>query len=215
VATRQNASTARTRRRLHDACLRLAESQDIRTLTVNQVAEEAGLNRTTFYLHYPDAETLIEAVVEELLDRLDEGGRRLLDWDATSMVEWEETFFRTIAEHHRLFMRMLAGSRDDALVRRFLTAIETGTIDIWKRNGLIDDADPVYVAMRAKFTASGVVGMTVGWLEAEMPVDAEQICRWNWEFVMALGAAIQPGENRMDPSIAGIPSDPGDPALHA
>lgn len=204
MAVKQNASTIRTRQRLHEACLRLAERQDIQALNVNQVAEEAGLNRTTFYLHYPDVESMIEAVVDELLDRLNEGGARLIDWDPESGAEWEETFFRTIAERPELFRRLLGGSREHPLVRRFLATAELSAINLWAHYGFSNGVDNAYLSMKAKFTASGVLGMTVGWLETGMPVDADRICRWIWQFVMTIGVSLEPTERKMDPSIAAI-----------
>jgi len=202
MATKPNASTAKTRRRLHDACLRLAEDHDLRTLTVNQIVGEAGLNRTTFYLHYPDAASLVVACVEELFDRMWEGGRALLTWDPASPDVWEETFFTTIAERPRLFARMLAGTREDALVRRFLDNSETGIRDIWQHHGLLEGADPAYVSMLASFAASGMLGMTVEWLKTDPPVDTQQICRWAWELALTVGRMPMPLEVRMTPAEA-------------
>lgn len=217
MAVKQNASTIRTRQRLHDACLRLAELQDISSLNVNQIADEAGLNRTTFYLHYPDVDSLIESVIDELLDRLNEGGVRLINWDPGSADEWEETFFRTIAERPELFRRLLSGSREHPLVRRFLSSSESAAVNLWAHYGYISALDDAYVSMKAKFTAAGVLGMTVGWLEAGMPVDADRICRWIWQFVMTIGASLEPSERKMNPSVAaneraprpGVPASQG------
>lgn len=199
VATpKQNASTAKTRRRIHDACLRLAEHQDIRTLTVNQVALESGLNRTTFYLHYAGTEQLIEAVVGELLDRLNESSAAISRLSDDLEAPWEETFFRTIAEQHRLFARLFSGGKGDEFMRRFAETSEKSIQHLWNRYGGQSAPDDAFAAMRAKFAVSGVIGMIQGWLEEDMPVDSEEICVWCWEFIAAVGMIKQPTIRRFD-----------------
>ena len=111
MAVRQNASTFRTRRKIHDAFMALAQTRDVARITVSDVTAEAGLNRTTFYLHYPDIATLLDAVIDELMDRLGEGARTLLARDRTADREWRETFYHTMAERPHLFSASCAVPR--------------------------------------------------------------------------------------------------------
>lgn len=195
---KQNASTPKTRRRIHDACLRLAEHQDIRTLTVNQVALESGLNRTTFYLHYAGMEQLIESVVGELLDQLSESSAAFSRLSDDLETPWEETFFRTIAERHRLFGSLLSGAKDDSLVRRFSETFEASFRALWSHSEEQTASSKAFFDMRVKFATSGMIGMILGWLEEEMPVDSEQICVWCWEFIAAVGKIKQPSIHKFD-----------------
>lgn len=48
----------------------LSEESDISKLTVQKVAAEAGLNRTTFYLHYQDIQDFLTQITEEILNGL-------------------------------------------------------------------------------------------------------------------------------------------------
>lgn len=54
----------RTRRALHRALGTLLERHDFNAISVQHIAEEAELNRATFYSHYPDKFALLEAMVE-------------------------------------------------------------------------------------------------------------------------------------------------------
>jgi AcrR family transcriptional regulator len=197
MARKQNASTVRTRALLHDAVLRLLEEHDAHTITVNQIAATAGLNRTTFYLHYPDSGSLMEAAFDELLEKMNEGGRQLLHWDATSLQHWEETFYRTLAERPKLFARSLAAGNSDPLGRRFLEAVTRSMHDVLATNEAAQSFDPHYREMLAHFATSGIVGMSVAWLEAGMPVDATRICRWTWAFFTQLIEMPEPPEATM------------------
>ncbi|MGA5690835.1 TetR/AcrR family transcriptional regulator [Cytobacillus pseudoceanisediminis] len=48
----------------------LSVESDISKLTVQKVAAEAGLNRTTFYLHYQDIQDFLTQITEEILNGL-------------------------------------------------------------------------------------------------------------------------------------------------
>ena len=63
----------RTRKMLHYALERLLESKSFEKISVGEIAEEATLNRATFYDHYPDKFSLLEGLVssrfQELLNK--------------------------------------------------------------------------------------------------------------------------------------------------
>ncbi len=50
----------RTRQLLHDALTRLLEKKSFDEVSVQDVTDEATLNRATFYAHYPDKYALLE-----------------------------------------------------------------------------------------------------------------------------------------------------------
>src|ERR1700738_1743315 len=52
----------RSRRMLMDALARLLMKQEFEEISVQEIADEATLNRATFYLHYPDKNALLQAM---------------------------------------------------------------------------------------------------------------------------------------------------------
>lgn len=63
----------RSRQMLHEALERLLASRSMEKISVSDIAEEASLNRATFYDHYPDKFALLEGLVasrfQELIDQ--------------------------------------------------------------------------------------------------------------------------------------------------
>jgi AcrR family transcriptional regulator len=63
----------RSRRMLMDALAKLLTQKEFDNISVQEIADEATLNRATFYLHYPDKGALLEAMTEfrfrELIER--------------------------------------------------------------------------------------------------------------------------------------------------
>jgi AcrR family transcriptional regulator len=52
----------RSRRMLMDALARLLNQKEFYDISIQEIADEATLNRATFYLHYPDKNALLEAM---------------------------------------------------------------------------------------------------------------------------------------------------------
>ena len=55
----------RSRSMLVSAFSDLLQRKEFDSISVGEVAEEAGLNRATFYLHYPDKQALLASMTEE------------------------------------------------------------------------------------------------------------------------------------------------------
>ena len=60
----------RTRKRLHNALLKLMKTKNIREITVKELVEEAGINRSTFYLHYNSVPEILESLQQFYLDKV-------------------------------------------------------------------------------------------------------------------------------------------------
>jgi AcrR family transcriptional regulator len=54
----------RSRRMLMDALSRLLIKKEFENISVQEISDEAELNRATFYLHYPDKNALLQAMTE-------------------------------------------------------------------------------------------------------------------------------------------------------
>jgi AcrR family transcriptional regulator len=54
----------RSRRMLMDALVRLLTKKEFEDVSVQEIADEATLNRATFYLHYPDKNALLQAMTD-------------------------------------------------------------------------------------------------------------------------------------------------------
>src|SRR6201985_344429 len=52
----------RSRRMLMEALLRLLNRKEFEDISIQEITDEATLNRATFYLHYPDKNALLQAM---------------------------------------------------------------------------------------------------------------------------------------------------------
>src|SRR5579863_2116871 len=54
----------RSRRMLMDSLVKLLTKKEFEDISVQEIADDATLNRATFYLHYPDKNALLQAMTE-------------------------------------------------------------------------------------------------------------------------------------------------------
>ncbi|WP_455718213.1 TetR/AcrR family transcriptional regulator [Anaerosporobacter sp.] len=60
----------KTRRAIKEAFLRLIQTKGYERITIQDIAEEAIINRNTFYLHYVDKPDLMEHLLQESMEKL-------------------------------------------------------------------------------------------------------------------------------------------------
>ena len=58
-----------TAARMDEAFLELLEKKDFAYITVKEICEKAGVNRSTFYLHYETVNDLLEESARHIIDR--------------------------------------------------------------------------------------------------------------------------------------------------
>src|ERR1700756_557336 len=54
----------RSRRMLMESLAKLLMKKELEDISIQEIADEATLNRATFYLHYPDKNALLQAMTE-------------------------------------------------------------------------------------------------------------------------------------------------------
>jgi AcrR family transcriptional regulator len=62
VAENTDPRVLRSRQMLMEALLRLLTRKEFADISIQEIADEATLNRATFYLHYPDKNALLQAM---------------------------------------------------------------------------------------------------------------------------------------------------------
>ena len=62
-----DARVVRTRRSLQESLFALARERPLEELTVADIVQRAGVNRSSFYQHYADKDTLLADAIDPIL----------------------------------------------------------------------------------------------------------------------------------------------------
>lgn len=184
ATTQRDPRVARTRRLLQEALWDLARDRPLAEVTVAEIADRAEVNRSTFYQHYGDKETL-------LADALDAqaaaAGADLASLDAalspgagSAPPELILLYTRHVNEHAALYREALGEHGSPSAVVRLRRRLTVVTMSGYERygQGEADLGMPVEIA--AASIAGSLLGMLTAWLDSEHMAPPEQAAAWIW-----------------------------------
>jgi AcrR family transcriptional regulator len=167
----------RTRELLRQALISLAAEKSFSNLTIQSVTDLAGLNRTTFYLHYGGLHELLEDCTRTLFAQMHtEIYSNKLIGDArntATLTPFVESVFRHLEQNGRFYRTML-GRQGDPLFRglfqELLLELIFEPIALQTQGDL---TDPKF-EMNIRFFNAGFIGVASWWLEKGRPITVEQ-----------------------------------------
>lgn len=211
---------ARTRRMLQTALLDLTRDQPLDEITVAEIADHAEVNRSSFYQHYSDRETLLADALDAQAAAV---GADLASLDAAAIPgdaappELVLRYTHHVYAHAALYRLALGEHGSSIAVARLRNRIAAVAMTGYAQYGQ-DEADlgmPVEIAAAA--VAGSLLGMLIAWLESTDPVPPEQVAVWIWNALARPGCQAWPPERSSDVGSVGPAGRAGtgapDPAI--
>lgn len=172
-----------TAAKMDEAFLTLLEKKDFAYITVKEICEVAGVNRSTFYLHYETVGDLLNESVEYI-------NRQFLDYMAhdskafvmkLSTCSLEELYLVTpeyltpylnfIREHRRLFRTATGNAAVLGLDRAYDRMCRHVFMPILERYGVPEDERTYRIA----FSVQGLMAIITEWLRRDCADHVERI----------------------------------------
>ena len=159
-----------TKQAIAESLKHLLLKKPITRITINDITEDCGISRMTFYYHFNDIYDLVEWACEE-------EARAALSDDRTA--ETWQMGFRSLLEAvrvNKLFITNIYRSVDRAQIEHYLLRVTEkllmSVIEEQSRDLLISDENKRYVANFFKF---GFVGIMLEWIHYGMKDEPEKI----------------------------------------
>lgn len=161
----------KTKQGLRFALIKLMREKDISAITITELANEADINRKTFYTHYSRAEDILEEIQEEFLEKL-------------LLMLKEQDFSGKNSEVYNLFKGLNEIINEELDFFSQLVSIDSYKFliqrvkDVFK-NALtekIKDLQPEEPSdLYLEFIASGIIGMYIEWLQMDTKISLEEL----------------------------------------
>lgn len=188
--TREDLRIRRTRKLLQQALVELVVEGDWAGLTVNDLAERAMVNRSTFYRHYLDKYALLEQFMDQVYGLTLEAEHSEGAGDAGAPPAGLIRLLEHVRQHAPFFRAMLGPRGDPLFASKIQQYIE-------QRYRLVLAAVPAAPAPGApplelslQYISHAGIGIIVWWL-ANQHVAPEQVAAWIDSFSEAdLGVAL-------------------------
>ena len=177
--------TEQTKADLREAFWRLYATRPIEKITVGQVCELAGYNRSTFYAHYQDLFAMLEGIEDQLLVGMTECVERCM-----KRLQHDSSKASCIAacadvvlfyERNKSYIGMLLGERGDP---RFVHRLKTNLKPLWREyvigNGVTRPEREVDLLL--EYTLAGTLFMISRWLSNPGQTSARELAHLVYDF---------------------------------
>lgn len=168
----------RTRRQLQEALFALVRERGIEHVSVGEIADRAGVNRSTFYQHYADTETLLADALDLVAERAYEDLKRGLAF-TDDPPEALVGLLEHIEDHADLYRSVFSEPGWGVVLMRLRAHIRDAVIDVADRTDLVvPPGVPLNVV--AASLAGSVVGVIGEWLLTDPRPSVSVASVWVW-----------------------------------
>lgn len=160
---------SKKRNAIMESVLKLLEERPLNKITVKDIVDECGINRNTFYYHFEDISSLIEAIIIDQVDRVMTQYR-----DISSMEECIEMAMRLGADHRNAIYHIYNSSNRDFLERRLMEICRHAATQFVEKTAgnqviLPEDRDIIIQSYMCE-----LFGLVIDWLNSGMPQGMEE-----------------------------------------
>ena len=161
-----------TKRALEQSLKNLLLKKPLTKITINDIAEDCGINRMTFYYHFKDIYDLVEwCCIEDAKKALDE--KRTYD-------TWQQGFiqlFESVRENKPFIMNVYH-CVDREQVEKYLNPLVDdllmGVIEERAAGATVRDEDKQFIARVYSYS---FVGLMLDWIRDDMKDDPEELVK--------------------------------------
>jgi AcrR family transcriptional regulator len=165
----------RSRRQLQNALMELVAEKRYSDLSIYEVTQRAGLNRSTFYLHYTGLHELLEDCGKELFGQLHDAIYEEFSQKRSSSSQDIEVYTARVFEHlekySSFYCSMLGRNGDPAFQTLFREELEELIFEPMRLN----NANTLEQIVVLRFYTAGFMGIAVWWLESEPRISAQEV----------------------------------------
>jgi AcrR family transcriptional regulator len=173
---------ARTRRSLQEALFELARERPLENITVGDIAERAEVNRSSFYQHYADKETLLADALDAAADEAEASLPEAVEI-GEAPPDAVAAYFAHIADNAELYRRVLGDHGSAVATARLRQRVERIVSDEIRRSDTVDYPDLPIDVVAAGITGS-VLGIIGSWLGRDPLPPPETVAGWVWRVIL-------------------------------
>ena len=157
-----------TERAIKEAFLKLLDEKPLNRITVKDIVEECGINRNSFYYHFPDMPSLVERIVTEGVDKI------IAENNTIDSVEEGFHCAVLLMTNRRRAVLHIYNSVNRDIFERHLMKICSYVIKSYSDNVLsgyaLNERDREILI---NYYKCALFGISINWLENGMPGDIE------------------------------------------
>ncbi|WP_051639913.1 TetR/AcrR family transcriptional regulator [Cellulomonas sp. URHE0023] len=181
---RMDPRVLRTRRLLQEALLTLARQKPFSEITVADVTDRATVNRSTFYQHYPDTDTLLADALDMQASQFGVDLAGILpDAPADQPPDVMVRYAVLMSENLPLYRDALGPHGSAVAVARLHARFRQLILDAIAKIGGTPAVTDIPPELHAAAMAGSIIGVLGAWIQLDPLPPAQDAARWAWSTV--------------------------------
>lgn len=165
----------RTRRLLKESLLELMREKNFSQITARDVTDNADMNRSTFYLHYPDTTALLQSAEADLLAETQSLVDEYIQGSAAdrSIRRLFEPVLDFVVEHREICTMLFENDEASQFTEHLQKLIQrngAGLVRVW-----FQPKDEQQVSYLLGFVTYGLIGLIREWFQGDMETPKEEL----------------------------------------
>lgn len=161
---------AQTRQNLIDAFWSLYTNKRIEKITVKEITQKAGYNRSTFYEYFIDVYDMLEQIEQSLIPTLEE--MPPLRFEERQIGMPIEAFLELYERNRKYYAVLLGENGDPAFVGKLKASVKP---ILRQAFGDAAKAEGETFEYMLEYVLSAMIGMMSFWLNREQPMDSKDL----------------------------------------
>lgn len=172
----------RTEKLIFDSFTKLLSQKEYEKITVQDIADEAMINRATFYAHYADKEALQQGIQQQMLQQMSDmiDAAQIATEDTVMVKKAEQLladYYRTLEKNSSLAQIALKSISQEIMQKRFGDLVREKYAHILSRLNVTESGQPVPTDFIVAYLTSIFTGTLSWWIKSGFDMPAKELAR--------------------------------------
>ncbi len=163
---------AMTKQLIKESLLQLLHTKHIHKISIRELCERAGVNRSTFYNHYGSQYDVFEEIAQDYLRNVTINPTDV--WDEQSAYQRVVSGMQYVADHVEMSRMLINNSIDATFSDHLLSLLQ---IEKTMEMAFTEDSDPVEKKAIMCFAIHGSYELMREWINMDDRISAEELAK--------------------------------------
>ncbi|MCU7356452.1 TetR/AcrR family transcriptional regulator [Enterococcus dispar] len=172
----------RTNKMIIEAFIQLVEKNGFEQVTVQDIADEAMINRATFYAHYKDKQDLYETIFDYALTAFTSvlNPTELIKGNRIKVKQIERVMsqiYSNIYDNRKFYLIIMDGSANEILRKKIADVLNEQYADIFNRLKITENDIEVPMDFIIEYMTSIFIGTLHWWLTTDSQMTPDHLAK--------------------------------------
>lgn len=170
----------RTNKLINEAFIKLVAEKGFDKVTIQDIAEEAMINRATFYAHYKDKQDLFDQILDDFMKRFSIllKSSEIVQADNVEVKHIRKLltrFYDNLQKNPEVAKALITGNNKEIITEKFVKILHEQYSDLFKTVEVKNNGDDVPIDFVIAYLTSIFVGTLVWWVHNQNQIEPKRL----------------------------------------